>query len=45
MRQAKPDAAFAGFTPVDDLADEIAGLWDRPAAEVNRARVWLTEHP
>jgi NAD(P)-dependent dehydrogenase (short-subunit alcohol dehydrogenase family) len=45
MRQAKPDAAFAGYTPVADLAESIAGLWDAPAAEVNGTRVWLTHRP
>lgn len=45
MRDAKPDAAFAGFTPVADLADTIAGLWDSPADAVNGARIWMTEKP
>jgi NAD(P)-dependent dehydrogenase (short-subunit alcohol dehydrogenase family) len=42
MREAKPDAAFKGYTDVIDLADTIAGLWDKPAEEVNGERVWLT---
>jgi NAD(P)-dependent dehydrogenase (short-subunit alcohol dehydrogenase family) len=45
MRAAKPDAAFAGYTPVAELADAIAGLWDAPAAEVNGTRLWLTVRP
>ncbi|MGA7690546.1 MAG: SDR family NAD(P)-dependent oxidoreductase, partial [Jiangellales bacterium] len=45
MREAKPDAAFAGFTPVADLADTIAGLWDSPADAVNGTRIWMTEKP
>jgi NAD(P)-dependent dehydrogenase (short-subunit alcohol dehydrogenase family) len=42
MREAKPGAAFSGFTDVADLADEIVGLWSRRADEVNGERVWLT---
>jgi hypothetical protein len=42
MREAKPDAAFNGYTDVIDLADTIVGLWDKPAAEVNGERLWLT---
>jgi NADP-dependent 3-hydroxy acid dehydrogenase YdfG len=42
MRAAKPDAKFAGYTDVADLADTIAGLWDKSAAEVNGERLWLT---
>jgi NAD(P)-dependent dehydrogenase (short-subunit alcohol dehydrogenase family) len=45
MRQAKPDAKFAGFTDVDDLAGDIAGVWDRPAKELNGTRLWLTPQP
>lgn len=45
MREKKPDAAFAGFTPVADLADAISGLWDEPAAAVNGVRIWMTEEP
>lgn len=45
MRERNPDAAYAGFTPVADLADSIAGLWDEPQAAVNGARIWLTEAP
>lgn len=43
MREAKPEAKFAGFTDVADLATEIVGLWDRPADEVNGERLWLTD--
>jgi NAD(P)-dependent dehydrogenase (short-subunit alcohol dehydrogenase family) len=42
MREAKPDAAFKGYTDVIDLADTIVGLWDKPADEVNGERIWLT---
>jgi NAD(P)-dependent dehydrogenase (short-subunit alcohol dehydrogenase family) len=41
MRAAKPEARFAGFTHVDDLAETVAGLWDRPASELNGTRVAL----
>ncbi|WP_037571088.1 SDR family NAD(P)-dependent oxidoreductase [Phaeacidiphilus oryzae] len=42
MRAAKPNAKFAGFTPVDELAEAFAGLWNRPAAELNGQHLWLT---
>lgn len=42
MREARPDAAFAGFTHVNDLAEHIAALWDRPAADLNGQRLDLT---
>jgi NAD(P)-dependent dehydrogenase (short-subunit alcohol dehydrogenase family) len=42
MREAKPDAAFKGYTDVIELADTIVGLWDKPADEVNGERIWLT---
>lgn len=45
MRAERPNAKFAGFTDVDDLADEIAAVWDRPAQEVNGQRLWLTPKP
>ena len=45
MREAKPAASFSGFTPVADLADTIAGLWDARAETVNGARLWMTEKP
>jgi NAD(P)-dependent dehydrogenase (short-subunit alcohol dehydrogenase family) len=45
MRAERPNAKFAGFTDVDDLAESIAGVWDKSAAEVNGNRLWLTEKP
>ncbi|MFE7977132.1 SDR family NAD(P)-dependent oxidoreductase [Streptomyces shenzhenensis] len=45
MRAERPNAKFAGFTDVDDLAEAIAGIWTKPAAEVNGHRLWLTEKP
>ena len=45
MRAERPNAKFAGFTDVKDLAEAIAGVWDKPAAEVNGNRLWLTEKP
>lgn len=42
MRAERPQAKFAGFTDVHELADAIAGVWERPAAEVNGRRLWLT---
>ncbi|MGV9251888.1 SDR family NAD(P)-dependent oxidoreductase [Streptomyces sp. NPDC003697] len=45
MRAERPNAKFAGFTDVTDLAEAVAGVWDRPAAEVNGNRLWLTEKP
>lgn len=43
LRAERPNAKFAGFTDVKDLAEAIAGVWDRPAREVNGTRLWLTE--
>ncbi|MER7106813.1 SDR family NAD(P)-dependent oxidoreductase [Streptomyces sp. NPDC000229] len=45
MRAERPNAKFAGFTDVKDLADEIAAVWDKPAREVNGQRLWLTPKP
>ncbi|MGW0337127.1 SDR family NAD(P)-dependent oxidoreductase [Streptomyces sp. NPDC003011] len=45
MRADRPNAKFAGFTDVKDLAEAIAGAWEKPAAEVNGHRLWLTEKP
>ncbi|MFI6647097.1 SDR family NAD(P)-dependent oxidoreductase [Streptomyces sp. NPDC050529] len=45
MRAERPNAKFAGFTDVKELADAIAGVWDRPAPEVNGKRLWLTPEP
>ncbi|MER7759306.1 SDR family oxidoreductase [Streptomyces sp. NPDC097619] len=45
MRAERPTAKFAGFTDVTELAEAIAGVWDRPATEVNGQRLWLTPQP
>ncbi|WP_329404451.1 SDR family oxidoreductase [Streptomyces melanogenes] len=45
MRAERPNAKFAGFTDVKELAEAIAGVWDRPAVEVNGQRLWLTPKP
>jgi NADP-dependent 3-hydroxy acid dehydrogenase YdfG len=45
MRAERPNAKFAGFTDVKELAEAIVGVWDKPAAEVNGNRLWLTEKP
>lgn len=45
MRAERPNAKFAGFTDVKELADAIAGVWDKPAQEVNGQRLWLTPKP
>ncbi|WP_149182875.1 SDR family NAD(P)-dependent oxidoreductase [Streptomyces sp. TRM49041] len=45
MRAERPNAKFAGFTDAKDLADAIAGVWDRPAQDVNGQRLWLTPKP
>ncbi|MBO7940278.1 SDR family NAD(P)-dependent oxidoreductase [Streptomyces antibioticus] len=45
MRADRPNAKFAGFTDVKDLAEAITGVWDKPASEVNGQRLWLTEKP
>ncbi|MGW4894047.1 SDR family NAD(P)-dependent oxidoreductase [Kitasatospora sp. NPDC004240] len=45
MRAERPNAKFEGFTDVKDLAEHIAGLWDRPAQEINAARLWLSAQP
>ena len=42
MRAARPEAKFAGFTDVGDLAAAIGGLYDRPAEEINGTRLDLT---
>lgn len=42
MRAERPNAKFAGFTDAGELAEAIAGVWDRPAGEVNGNRLWLT---
>lgn len=45
MRAERPNAKFAGYTDVKELAEAIAGVWDKPAAEVNGKRLWLTPQP
>ncbi|MFG2352544.1 SDR family NAD(P)-dependent oxidoreductase [Streptomyces sp. NPDC048521] len=45
MRAERPNAKFAGFTDVKDLAEAIEGVWSKPPAEVNGTRLWLTEKP
>ncbi len=45
MRKERPNAKFAGFTDVSDLAQSIAGVWNWPAKELNGNRLWLTPHP
>ena len=45
MRADRPNAKFAGFTDVKDLAEAITEVWEKPAAEVNGKRLWLTENP
>jgi len=42
MREAKPNAKFAGFTDVDDLAETVVDLWNRPATDLNGQHLWLT---
>jgi NAD(P)-dependent dehydrogenase (short-subunit alcohol dehydrogenase family) len=39
MRAARPDDTFAGYTPVDELADTIHDLWLTPATELNGQRL------
>ncbi|MEH0542144.1 SDR family NAD(P)-dependent oxidoreductase [Streptomyces sp. B21-105] len=45
MRADRPNAKFAGFTDVKDLAEAITGVWEKSAQEVNGQRLWLTEKP
>lgn len=45
MRAERPNAKFAGFTDVKDLAEAIVGVWGKPAREVNGTRLWLTPQP
>ena len=45
MRERRPDATFAGFTDVADLAERIAELWDSPGEVVNGTRITMTEEP
>jgi len=41
MRAARPDAGFAGYTSVVELADSIHDLWLTPASELNGRRSTL----
>lgn len=45
MRAERPNAKFSGFTDVAQLAEAIAGVWDKPAGDVNGKRLWLTPAP
>ncbi|MFK4226393.1 SDR family NAD(P)-dependent oxidoreductase [Streptomyces sp. NPDC019890] len=45
MRAERPNAKFAGFTDVKELAEAVAGVWDRSAREANGQRLWLTPKP
>ena len=45
MRKARPNAKFRTFTDVRDLAEEIAGTWNKPTEDVNGQRLWLTPQP
>ncbi|WP_030740969.1 SDR family NAD(P)-dependent oxidoreductase [Streptomyces sp. NRRL F-5135] len=45
MRAERPNAKFAGFTDVKDLAEAIVEVWDLPARQVNGNRLWLTPEP
>ncbi|MET2718127.1 SDR family NAD(P)-dependent oxidoreductase [Streptomyces harbinensis] len=45
LRAERPEAKFAGFTDVTDLAEAVTGLWSRPTEEVNGTRQWLTPQP
>ena len=45
MRERRPDATFAGFTDVADLAARIAELWDSPGDIINGSRITMTEEP
>ncbi|NUU21190.1 MAG: SDR family NAD(P)-dependent oxidoreductase [Streptomycetaceae bacterium] len=43
LRAERPEGKFPGYTDVADLAEEIAGLWDRPTDDVNGQRLCLTQ--
>jgi len=45
MRAQRPNAKFAGFTDVRDLAESVAGVWNASPEEVNGTRQWLTPRP
>lgn len=45
MRAQRPNAKFAGFTDVRDLAEAIADVWNASPQQVNGTRQWLTPRP
>jgi NAD(P)-dependent dehydrogenase (short-subunit alcohol dehydrogenase family) len=45
VREEQPQATFAGFTDVKDLAEAIVGVWGQPSQELNGTRLWLTPKP
>jgi NAD(P)-dependent dehydrogenase (short-subunit alcohol dehydrogenase family) len=45
LRAQRPNAKFAGFTDVRDLAEAIADVWNQSPTEVNGTRQWLTPQP
>ncbi|SFD07474.1 SDR family NAD(P)-dependent oxidoreductase [Streptomyces aidingensis] len=45
MRAERPEARFTGYTDVRELAEQIQALWNKPAAELNGQRLWLTPQP
>ncbi|MBO8200411.1 SDR family NAD(P)-dependent oxidoreductase [Streptomyces smyrnaeus] len=45
MRADRPNAKFAGFTDVKDLAKAVVDTWNKPAEELNGTRLWLTPNP
>lgn len=45
MRAERPQAKFATFTDVQDLAGAIIGTWSKSTEEVNGHRLWLTPQP
>ncbi|NJP67148.1 SDR family NAD(P)-dependent oxidoreductase [Streptomyces spiramenti] len=45
MRAERPNARFAGFTDVRELAEAVTDTWNRNTADVNGQRLWLTPQP
>jgi NAD(P)-dependent dehydrogenase (short-subunit alcohol dehydrogenase family) len=45
MRAERPNAKFAGFTDVRELAEAICGTWNQSTRDVNGQRLWLTPKP
>jgi NAD(P)-dependent dehydrogenase (short-subunit alcohol dehydrogenase family) len=43
MRSRHPERRFPGYTDVEDLAAAVAGLFGKPAAELNGQRILLTQ--